>query len=152
MKHLKYIALAFLLASCSAHKDPQNSSKIERIIKETQQEKRYSNEIKKIYFVNVDQGCESCIAKCLLFIKEQQSNPNILFFILSSYNNTLVKIKKEYSLNISADHNIIVDKGLLSNKAGLIDVFPVVYYLDNKEVVDHKLIDASNIEKILVKD
>lgn len=155
MKNTFFI-LAILLASACKEKvvtyDRATTAKIEQTVKSLNQEMRLTSSLEKVYFVNIDAGCESCIDECLTFAKKEQDNDHLLFVIVSAHKNAIDKVSNQYSLKNSPTHGVIFDNKYLAYKNGIVDVFPKVCYLQNKEVIDVKSIDASNIDKLLMSN
>ncbi|MDO3641298.1 hypothetical protein [Mucilaginibacter sp. L3T2-6] len=152
MKTTLLILFVLVWSSCAEKYDKAATAKIDQTVKTLKQEKRFTDAVEKIYFVNIDAGCESCIDECLTFIKKEQHNNRLLFVIESAHKNTVAKVSSQYSLKIVPDNCIVIDNELVGYKNGLVDVFPKVFYVKNKKVMDTKSIDASNIDKLLVSN
>jgi hypothetical protein len=152
MKNIILILFALLFNSCSEKYDHLMTAKIDKTIKTLNVENRVTDVVEKIYFVNIDAGCESCIDECLKFTAKEQHNTHLLFIILSAHKNTIDRATSKYLFKIIPGNNIIIDNQLVGYQNGLVDVFPKVYYLKNKKVIDSKSIDASNIDKLLVSN
>lgn len=149
MRNKMLIMLVVLFCSCNEKYDFSTTKKIKNTLTTLNRESNLTNLIKKIFILDLDAGCESCIDETLKFASKKQQNSNLLFIIVSAHKNTLKHAETEYALKIISTNSILVDSNLVAFKNGLVDVFPKVFYFKNGKVIDHTSIDASNIEKLL---
>lgn len=106
---------------------------------------------KYVFIIPIDAGCETCIEKSLRFAVSNR-NPTSLCIITSasqkSYNSRI-------SFYLDGAHpeeprqNLLIDKANRCFLSGVSDIMPRLYKVSEGNVVEVRMVDASNLEKAL---
>jgi hypothetical protein len=144
------IIMMLIFLSCSTKFKEQNNDfqRYENFLKSNNIFNK--NEIQKskiILFIPVD-GCEDCVSKCTVFIK---NNKKIPCYIMSS--NKKESNKYRIKNNITGlNKNIVFDEKAISLKSGIYSAFPYIMHFDKDLKIDNIVVlNALNIEKELTQ-
>ncbi|SFF09263.1 hypothetical protein [Thermoflexibacter ruber] len=105
--------------------------------------------VKGILVVQLNGGCSGCTGTGLSFIKENYNSPNANF-IVSNWGSKMIKLKLGNE-KLFMSSQILKDGQQIAVKLGLINTFPVIYYLKNGIVVEKIILDAENIYEELAE-
>jgi len=136
----KLLALSLLLMFFSCKKELKiDASIISSFINCKHEDKCY------VLIVPMD-GCSGCRSLAIKYINDSTAMKPSFHYIASTHNTKLAKIRLGYA---ASKINIKIDSNELFFNKGVIGKYPVLYQLENGNVLDKKVLDASIIQEEL---
>ncbi len=97
-------------------------------------------------------GCPGCRNQTLDFMKQNIGNQEIGFVLTtrkSLKDIRLMLMSKEIDLWDKKFAPLFLDKEGQAYKAGIMDIFPILYHLENQEIKEKQVLSASYIDEAL---